>query len=144
MRGDVNHLPILIVDGFFDVESRGAFQAYQELRDDGAHLMVIGAHDGVPAGTEGDREAEGRAWFDHYIRGITNGIEQQPKVKLWLADGDREDEKPNVTVDGVKTGLKRVDQARRPVSGPHIGHRAIHQAILPCRSGAGLGTGGGR
>jgi len=92
MRGDVNHLPILMVDGFFDVESRGAFQAYQELRDDGAHLMVIGAHDGVPAGTEGDREAEGKAWFDHYLRGIANGIDQQPKVKLWLADGDREDD----------------------------------------------------
>ena len=37
-RGDVNHLPILMVDGFFDVESRGAFQAYQALRGDGAHL----------------------------------------------------------------------------------------------------------
>jgi uncharacterized protein len=92
MRRDVNHLPMLIVDGFFDVESRGAFQAYQELRGDGAHLMVIGAHDGVPAGTEGTREAEGSAWFDHYLRNIDNGIDQQPKVKLWLADGDREDD----------------------------------------------------
>ncbi|MGH7896727.1 MAG: CocE/NonD family hydrolase, partial [Candidatus Binatia bacterium] len=91
MRGDVNHLPMLIVDGFFDVESRGAFQAYQELRDDGAQLMVIGAHDGVPAGTEGMREAAGKAWFDHHIRGVPNGIELEPKVKLWLADGDRED-----------------------------------------------------
>jgi len=90
MRGDVNHLPLLIIDGFFDVESRGAFQAYQELRGDGAHLMVIGAHDGVPAGTGEAREAAGKAWFDHYIRGIGNGIELEPKVKLWLADGDRE------------------------------------------------------
>ena len=90
-RGDVNHLPVLIVDGFFDVESRGAFQAYQALRDDGAHLMVIGAHDGVPAGAEGLREAADAAWFDHYLRGIDNGIEQTPRVQLWLADGDRED-----------------------------------------------------
>src|SRR5205807_399311 len=90
MRGDVNHLPLLIVDGFFDVESRGAFQAYQQLRDDGAHLMVIGAHDGVPAGTEGTREAEGKAWFDRYVRGIANGIEAEPKEKLCVADGDSE------------------------------------------------------
>ena len=41
-----------MVNGFFDVESRGAFQGYQELRDDGAHLVVIGAHDGAPAGTD--------------------------------------------------------------------------------------------
>ena len=92
MRGDVNHLPILVVDGFFDVESRGAFQAYQALRGDGAHLMVIGAHDGVPEGLEGLREAEDAAWFDHYLRGVDNGIELQPRVKLWLADGDREDD----------------------------------------------------
>src|SRR2546421_6611164 len=28
-HGDVNHLPILMLDSFFDVESRGAFQAFQ-------------------------------------------------------------------------------------------------------------------
>ena len=92
MRGDVNHLPILMVDGFFDVESRGAFQAYQALRDDGAHLMVIGAHDGIPAGLEGLREAEDAAWFDHYLRGVDNGVDRESRVKLWLADGDREDD----------------------------------------------------
>src|SRR3954447_7119631 len=51
-RGDVNHLPILMVDGFYDVESRGAFEGYQALCGDGAHLLVIGAHDGAPAGTD--------------------------------------------------------------------------------------------
>jgi putative CocE/NonD family hydrolase len=91
MRGDVNHLPILMIDGFFDVESRGAFQGYQALRRDGAHLMVIGAHDGAPAGTDGGA-AETRAWFDHYLSGIANGVERHPKVQLWLADGDREDD----------------------------------------------------
>jgi uncharacterized protein len=80
-----------MIDGFFDVESRGAFQAYQELRGDGAHLIVIGAHDGAPAGTDGG-VGEAGAWFDHYIRGAPNGVEQHPRVQLWLADGDREDQ----------------------------------------------------
>jgi putative CocE/NonD family hydrolase len=73
------------------VESRGAFQAYQELRGDGAHLMVIGAHDGAPAGTDGGT-GEAAAWFDHYVRGVSNGVEMHPRVQLWLADGDREDD----------------------------------------------------
>lgn len=90
-RGDVNHLPILMIDGFFDVESRGAFQAYQALRRDGAHLIVIGGHDGAPAGTDGG-VADSRAWFEHYLSGAANGITEQPRVKLWMADGDREDE----------------------------------------------------
>src|SRR4051794_20787956 len=90
-RGDVNHLPILMIDGFFDVESRGAFQAYQQLRGDGAHLVVVGAHDGAPAGTDGGA-AETRAWFDRYLGGVANGVEEHPTVQLWLADGDREDD----------------------------------------------------
>jgi putative CocE/NonD family hydrolase len=90
-RGDVNHLPILMIDGFFDVESRGAFQAYQQLRDDGAHLVVVGAHDGAPAGTDGGA-AETRAWFDRYLRGVANGVEEHPRVQLWMSDGDREDD----------------------------------------------------
>src|SRR4051794_18601251 len=90
-RGDVNHLPILMVDGFFDVESRGAFQAYQALRGDGAHLVVVGAHDGAPAGTDAGTGEMG-AWFDHYVRGADNGVDLHPRVQLWLADGDREDD----------------------------------------------------
>jgi putative CocE/NonD family hydrolase len=121
MRGDVNHLPILMIDGFFDVESRGAFQAYQALRGDGAHLMVIGAHDGVPAGSGGaDRET--RAWFDRYVRAIPNGIEEQPKVKLWLADGDREDD--------LAGRFVRYDAADWPVPGT----RWTALALAPARS----------
>jgi putative CocE/NonD family hydrolase len=89
-RGDVNHLPVLMVDGFYDVESRGAFQAYRALRGDGAHLVVIGAHDGAPAGTDAGAGEMG-AWFDHYVRGAENGVEAHPRVQLWMADGDRED-----------------------------------------------------
>src|SRR3954465_9570128 len=90
-RGDANHLPILMIDGFFDVESRGAFQAYQELRGAGAPLLVVGAHDGAPAGTDAG-VGEMAAWFDHYVRGADNGVESRPRVQLWLADGDREDD----------------------------------------------------
>src|SRR3954470_9683602 len=90
-RGDVNHLPILMIDGFFDVESRGAFQAFQQLRGDGAHLELVGAHDSAPEGTDGGL-ADTQAWFDHYLAGAANGIESRPAVQLWLADGDREDD----------------------------------------------------
>jgi hypothetical protein len=89
-RGDVNDLPILMTNGFFDVESRGAFQAFQELRDDGAHLLVVGAHDGVPVGSGGSDDQR-VAWFDRYLRGVDNGIDEEPAVQLFLANGDRED-----------------------------------------------------
>jgi predicted acyl esterase len=89
-RGDANDLPILMVDGFFDVESRGAFQAFQALRDDGAHLLVVGAHDGVPIGS-GGHDRQRKDWFDRYLRDVDNGIDREPVVQLFMADGDRED-----------------------------------------------------
>jgi putative CocE/NonD family hydrolase len=88
-RGDVNHLPILMLDSFFDVESRGAFQAFQALRADGAHLLVVGAHDGAPAGTD-DGDGAMKAWFDRYLRRIRNGIVRQPRVQMFMSDGSRE------------------------------------------------------
>jgi len=124
MRGDVNHLPILMIDGFFDVESRGAFQAYQQLRGDGAHLLVIGAHDGAPKGTDGGL-GEARAWLDHYLTGAANGIEAEPKVKLWLADGDRED-----LVNGK---FVRVNASDWPVPGT----RWVPLHLDPARAGGG-------
>lgn len=87
-RGDANEIPILMVNGFFDVESRGAFEAYQALRDAGAHLYVVGAHDGVPAGTPGPGGIT-RQWFDQHLRGLDTGVLDDPRVHLWLADGDR-------------------------------------------------------
>jgi uncharacterized protein len=89
-RGEINQLPILMIDGWFDVESRGAFQAYQALKRDGAHLIVLGGHDGAPKGTDDDIGAT-QAWFDHYLRGIDNRSQSQPRVRLWLAKGSRED-----------------------------------------------------
>jgi predicted acyl esterase len=89
-RGNVNQFPVLVIDGFFDVESRGAFEGYQALRDSGAHLLVVGGHDAAPVGT--DRGVpEAQAWLDHFVRGVDNGVEQHPRVRMLLADGDRED-----------------------------------------------------
>lgn len=87
-RGDANDIPVLMINGFYDVESRGAFQAFQALREDGAHLVMEGGHDGVPAGTDGGA-AEAAAWLDHHLRDVDNGIEDTPRVSLTLAKGDR-------------------------------------------------------
>jgi putative CocE/NonD family hydrolase len=89
-RGNANTIPTLVIDGFFDVESRGAFEGYQELRSSGAHLLVVGAHDGAPVGTD-NGVPEANAWLDHHVRGIDNGVDEHPRVEMLLSRGDRED-----------------------------------------------------
>ncbi|MEO6605856.1 MAG: CocE/NonD family hydrolase [Aeromicrobium sp.] len=91
-RGNVNNIPTLLVDGAFDVEPRGDYQAFQEFQQDGidTHLLVVGGHDGAPKGTD-NGVSEIEKWFDHYVRGVDNGVEAQPAVQMLLANGDRED-----------------------------------------------------
>jgi len=90
MRGDANELPVLVVTSFYDVEPRGPFRSFRRLRNRDSKLLVIGAHDGTPAGQEAVRAREQQRWFDRYLGGVLNGVEVEPPVRLWLSDGDRE------------------------------------------------------
>jgi predicted acyl esterase len=47
------------------------------------------AHHGQPAGTDGG-VADIKAWFDHYLLGVDNGIDTQPAVQMLMSDGSRE------------------------------------------------------
>lgn len=90
MRGNANSFPILMVTGFYDVESRGPFEVFKELRGTGSHLYVVGAHDQTPVGTDG-MTSERLRWYDRFLRDARNGVDTEPAVKLWMSDGDRED-----------------------------------------------------
>jgi putative CocE/NonD family hydrolase len=123
-RGDANNWPALLLDSFFDIESRGGFQALQALRRYGAHLLVVGAHDGPPAGTDdGDRAV--KAWYDHYLLGARNSIRRQPRVQLLLADGSRE--------RYAAGDFVRYDARNWPV--PHTRWQSLW--LSPARSGTG-------
>lgn len=87
--GDASHIPVLADTSFYDVEERGPFLAYQATRRYGSHLIVYGAHDGFPAGTGGPFPEFVR-WFDHYLRGVDNGVTADPPVSLDLSNGSRE------------------------------------------------------
>lgn len=88
-QGDASQIPILADTGFYDVEERGPLLAYQQTRQYGSHLLVIGAHDGFAGGTPGPFPAYA-AWFDHYLLGVANGVDTQPPVDLYLSNGSRE------------------------------------------------------
>ncbi len=123
-RGDVNHLPILMLDSFFDVESRGAFQGFQALRRWGAHLLVVGAHDGAPAGTD-DGDGAIKGWFDHYLLGLRTAVIRRPRVQMLLSDGSRE---RYLAGDFVRYSAR---------NWPVPGTRWISLWLSPARSGSG-------
>ncbi len=88
-RPGPNHFPVLAQTGFYDPEARGPFESYKALKADGAHLMVLGAHDGWAPSTGGPFPTY-RRWFDRWLLGEANGIDSEPRVQLWLGNGSRE------------------------------------------------------
>lgn len=84
LRPGPNEFPVLIQTSFYDVEPRGVFLAFKKLRARGSHLRAFGAHDGFPAGSP---FPEFERWFDHFLRGIENGIAQEPRVQLLVGNG---------------------------------------------------------
>lgn len=89
-----NNIPVLADDGFYDVEERGAFHGYEDTKSYGSHLIVMGAHDGFPAGTQGPFP-EFTRWFEHYLLPSTdplsdNGVDTEPVVQALLSNGSRE------------------------------------------------------
>ncbi len=75
-------VPILSVSGFYDIESQGAQEAYWATRRLGSQLAMIGGHEGTPA-ARAYFSSLSQAWFDHYLRGIDNGIDRGPHVHVW-------------------------------------------------------------
>jgi putative CocE/NonD family hydrolase len=85
-KGNTNKIPVLADVGFYDVESRGAFEAYRANRAYGSHLLVMGAHDGFANGKP-TPFASYKRWFDRYVRGIHNGIDTEPRVSGLMSVG---------------------------------------------------------
>jgi predicted acyl esterase len=83
-----NNFPVLAATGFYDVESRGAFENFKLLKNSnpGSKLLVQGAHDGSPNNLP-IPFAEYERWLDHYVRGVDNGAEDEPNVRLYLGKG---------------------------------------------------------
>lgn len=104
-RPGPNRFPVLADTGFYDVESRGPFESYKLLRDQGVpvHLRVFGAHDGFPDGTPGPF-VEYRRWFDRYLLDVDNGIDREARVQLLIGHGSYE-----AQIDGAVTKLDASD-----------------------------------
>jgi len=83
-----------------------------------SRLPALERRDGPPAGvrrarrlSRGNRRSfsDYRHWFDHYVRGVDNGVDREPVVELLVGNGSPE------TVD--RGDFTRIDAADWPVPG---------------------------
>lgn len=126
----VPDIPILAATGFYDVESRGPFETFKAARGSGAHLLVIGAHDGA-AGDTGGVYPHFQRWFERYLLDIDNGIDREPTVQLYVGHGSHEN-----LVGGEWT---KVDASDWPV--PGTAWRTLHLDARPSGSATSVNDG---
>lgn len=96
------NVPCFTLGGWFDFMNQGSVESYigREHRGGpnsrGQQQLLIGpwTHGGArvevvneltfPANVRFDQEAHMLRWFDHYLKGIDNGVEKDPKVRYYV------------------------------------------------------------
>ena len=81
-----SRVPVFIISGFFDIWTRDAFLWYANLP--GPKRLVVGAW----AHTQRDEDvltAERLRWFDHWLKGIDNGVMEEPPIHYQIIDANR-------------------------------------------------------
>ncbi len=99
-RLDRVQVPVLGIAGWYD-DARGTIRNFQGLDTIPGHpfqriVMDAGAHKGLDY-VNGDFGPEARIdpralqlrWFDHYLKGVDNGVEAEPPVDIFVMGDDR-------------------------------------------------------
>ncbi len=74
-------IPVYVINGWYDLLTRDNFLIYANLTVPKRMLVRPTDHSDVDApGRDIDFGAEAHRWFDHWLKGIDNGIEKEPPI----------------------------------------------------------------
>ncbi len=98
---DAIAVPSLVVAGFADGYSNAPFAAVEGMGDRAWGLVGPWAHQypemGVPGPAIGFLQ-HALAWWDRWLKGIDNGVDRQPRLRLWMQEwtdpSDRTGDRP--------------------------------------------------
>jgi uncharacterized protein len=76
---------VYLVNGWYDIYARDNFQIYENLTVPKRLLVRPTDHAGIESpGSDIDFGAEAHRWFDHWLKGIDNGIMDEPPIHYYL------------------------------------------------------------
>ena len=77
--------PTYLIDGWYDIYARDDFLIYANLTVPKRLLIRPTDHSGIEApGSDIDYGAEAHRWFDYWLKGIDNGIMDEPPIHYYL------------------------------------------------------------
>ena len=83
-------IPVYLIDGWFDIYARDDFVIYANLTVPKRLLIRPTDHSNIEGeGKDVDYGAEVHRWFDYWLKGIDNGIMDEPPIHYAIMRGDR-------------------------------------------------------
>jgi putative CocE/NonD family hydrolase len=78
-------VPVYLINGWYDIFARDNFLIYANLTGPKRLLVRPTDHAGIEApGADIDYGAEAHRWFDYWLKGIDNGIMDEPHIHYYL------------------------------------------------------------
>ncbi|ASA23719.1 CocE/NonD family hydrolase [Paenibacillus donghaensis] len=103
-RGDQVRVPMYVISGWYDGDSAGVSETWRMLsqHDVPGRKIRLGAwehgpnrardYKGVSFGNDAvvyDYDVSVLRWFDHYLKGVANGIDQEPRASYYVVGENR-------------------------------------------------------
>ncbi len=81
---------VYLINGWYDIYARDNFLIYENLTVPKRLLVRPTDHAGIEApAADIDYGAEAHRWFDYWLKGIDNGIMNEPPIHYYLQGGDK-------------------------------------------------------
>ncbi|RPH71912.1 CocE/NonD family hydrolase [bacterium] len=81
--------PVYLINGWYDIYARDNFLIYENLTVPKRLLIRPTDHSEIEApGSDIDFGAEAHRWFDYWLKGIDNGIMDEPPIHYYLQGAD--------------------------------------------------------
>jgi putative CocE/NonD family hydrolase len=82
-------IPVYLIDGWFDIYARDDFVIYANLTVPKRMLIRPTDHSEIEGkGKDIDYGAEAHRWFDYWLKGVDNGIMNEPPIHYSIMRGD--------------------------------------------------------
>jgi putative CocE/NonD family hydrolase len=83
-------IPVYLINGWYDIYARDNFLIYNNLTVPKRLLVRPTDHAGIEApGSDVDYGAEAHRWFDYWLKGIDNGIMDEPPIHYYVQGTDK-------------------------------------------------------
>ena len=80
-------VPVVIQGGFYDLFQRGEPLLWEALKHSADRVLIMSPHYHITQGPATEPANLKELWFEHWLQGAANGVQETPKVNLYPING---------------------------------------------------------